>query len=213
MPPVRRLLTGLLSASLLLVACGDDGDDDRAAATSIPDETSSTTTTTAKPRVPPPDVIPTDTSLITEEYVEQVLDALYEVSLEAIERARAEGGVPQAAIDLVESIRSPTHSLEALNALFGAAADGFAGYREDPAPTTADVIDVLVATQGCMFAEVVFDSSGAFSSPPSTPPNLRSFVRLIPATDEQKGSGLNPTAWVIDALPFTTDGTVPEHGC
>ncbi|HSP02734.1 MAG TPA: hypothetical protein VLR27_04490, partial [Acidimicrobiales bacterium] len=72
---MRRLLHGLLGATLLLGACGGDDDDGRAAAiTSIPEETStSTSSTTTEPRTVAPDVIPQDVDLITEEYVEQVL--------------------------------------------------------------------------------------------------------------------------------------------
>jgi len=210
---VRRVLIGgLLCATLLLSACGGGDDGSDAAATSIPERTTTSSTTT-EPRVPPPDVIPRDPNLITEEYVEQVLDALYEVSLEAVELARTEGVVTPSVIGIAQSIRSPDHALEAVNALITTAAEGFPGYRDDPGPTTADVRQLLVATPECLFAEVSFDSSQTFTSPPSVPDNLRSFVRLLPASQEQRGSGLNPTAWVIDGLPFSTDGSSPETGC
>jgi len=210
---MRRLLIGLLGAALLISACGDDDAGDRAAVTSVPDRTTTTSTTTTEPPVPPIDVIPRDPELITEEYVEQVLDALYEVSMEAVELARAEGLVDQPSIQIIESIRTPDHALDAINALIQTTAEGFPGYPENPGPTTADVTDVIVATANCVFAEVVFDSSASLVEPPQVPDNLRSFARLRPASETQRASGLNPTAWAIDDLPFSTDGSTPESGC
>ncbi|HEU5083156.1 MAG TPA: hypothetical protein VFU14_07445, partial [Acidimicrobiales bacterium] len=101
---MQRLLTGLLGVSLLLAACGDDdADDDRAAVTSIPDETPTTSTTTTEPETVAVDVIPQDTSLITEDYVEQVLDALYEATLEATRLTRTAGVVDEPAIRIIEA--------------------------------------------------------------------------------------------------------------
>jgi hypothetical protein len=209
---MRRLLTGLLGVTLLVSACGDDDDGDRSAVTSIPERSTTTSTTTTAPAVPPPDVIPEDVSLITEEYVEQVLNALYEVSLEALLLAREEGLVDQPSIELAESIRTPEHALEAVNSLIEIAAEGFPGYRENPGPTTADVRDVIIATNACVFAEVEFDSSETIEEPAPPPPELRAFVELRTASSEQRTSG-NPTAWVVAGLPTTLDGTVPPSGC
>jgi len=211
---MRRLLTGLLGAALIVSACaGDDDGDDRAAVTSIPVETTTTSTSTTEARIPPVDVIPSDPALITEEYVENVLNALYEVDLEAVTLARDEGVVDQPSIEIVESIRTSDHALEAINALIATASEGFPGYPEKPGPTTAEVSEVLEGTPECVFAEVTFDSSASFLEPPQVPANLRSFVRLRAATEQQLAIGINPTAWAIDGLPFTTDGTTPESGC
>lgn len=190
----------------------DDSDDDRAAVTSIPDETTTSTSTT-EVRVPPVDVIPTDPALITEEYVENVLNALYEVSLEAVKAARTEGVVDQPAIEIAESIRTPDHALEAINGLIELASSGFLGYRADPGPTIADVQDVIAASGDCVFAEVVFDSSATLDNPAPPPPELRAFVELRPASDEQLASGLNPTAWVVSGLPTSLDDSIPATEC
>jgi len=207
---VRRLLTGLLGATLLLGACGDDGGDDRAAATSIPDETSTSSTTT-EARGPPPDVIPRDVSLITEEYVEQVLDALYEVSLEAALLAREAGVVDRPTIELIEATSSETSALERINGLIDEAAAGFVDYQPDPRPVDAVVLEVVEASETCIFAKVDFDSSGMVTTPDETT-GFEIFARLRAATEEQRASGKNPTAWVLDGLPASNDGSVPD-GC
>lgn len=210
---MRRLLHGLLGATLLLGACGGDDGGDRSAVTSIPDETSSTSSTTTEPRTVAPDVIPQDESLITEQYVEQVLDALYEVSLEAVEHTRSAGVVDEVTIELIESINSERQARDALNSLMEAASRGFAEFRDDLSPATADVSSVIHGDSECVFAEVRFDSSGLLTELPPVPSNGRTFARLVAASEEQRSSGHNPTAWVIDGLPATDDGTVPSESC
>jgi len=209
---MRRLLTGLLGATLLLGACGDDGpDDDRAAITSIPADTTTSSTTT-EPRVPPVDVIPQDPALITEEYVENVLNALYEVSLEAVVIARSDGIVDQPSIRLVEAINSPATRLEAINSLLNLASTGFAGLQEDLSPVRADVLDVIDRDRDCVFVEVAFDSSGLTGESRDVPEQARTFAKIVPAAPDQIAEG-NPTAWALDALPATEDGSVPSETC
>jgi len=205
---VRRLLTGLLGATLLLGACGDDGGDDRAAATSIPDDTTTSSSTT-EAQVPPPDVIPRDVSLITEEYVEQVLDALQKVSLEALLEVRSEGVVGERAIALVEATSSEESATQEINDLIDSTYGQIENLRPDPMPMDISVVAVLDATATCVVAEVRTDASGLLVQVPPLDPAERDFVRIVPATEKQRTSGLNPTAWVLDAFPVTFDGTVP----
>jgi len=211
---MRRHLTALLVAGLLLGACGDDDDSgDQAAVTSIPEETATSTSTTTEPRTVAPDVIPQEESQITEEYVEQVLDELYGISLQAIKHTREAGIVDESTIELVESIYSPPQSRVALNGLIDLARRSFEGYRDDPTPVTADVAEVLQRNQECIFSEVRFDTSGLVNEPAVFSDTVRGFVRLLPASDQQRVSGRNSTAWVIDALPVTKDGSVPTETC
>ena len=210
---MRRLLIGLLGATLVLGACGGDDDDGSAAVTSIPDETTTSSTTTTEPPVPPVDVIPQDVSLITEEYVENVLDALYEVSLEAIELARAEGVVDQPSIQRVEAINSEATATEAINSLLNASAGGFDGFQQDPEPVRANVQEVIDRTPICVLVDVRFDTSGLVRDAQPLPDGVRTFAMLVPATEEQRASGLNPTAWTLDQLPVTEDGSVPAERC
>ncbi|HUF32267.1 MAG TPA: hypothetical protein VMN58_03545 [Acidimicrobiales bacterium] len=211
---MRRLLTALLGASLVLGACGDDDDNgDRAAVTSIPDDTPSSTAATTEPRTVAPDVIPQDVSLITEEYVEQVLNELLVASLEATKHTRGVGLVDETTIEIVESLNSRERSTQALNSLIEASSAGFQGFKDDLRPTTADVSALLEASTQCVFAEVSFDNSGLLVDSQPLPDNVRSFARLVPATDTQRESGLNETAWMIDALPATEDGSVPPDTC
>ncbi len=211
---MRRLLPALLGATLLLGACGDDDDDgDRSAVTSIPDETTtSTSSTTTEPPTVAPDVIPQDESQITEEYVEAVLDALYAAMLEATATAREAGFVEEPAVRVAEATNTPDGSRGLLNSLTEAAANGFAGYRDELSPVDVTVLDLHERTLTCAFAEATFDTSGLTTTSPSTD-GFRLFVRIVAATEEQRASGLNPTAWVLDELPATDDGSIPERQC
>jgi hypothetical protein len=211
---MRRLLHGLLGATLLLGACGgEDGDGRAAAITSIPEETStSTSSTTTEPRTVAPDVIPQDVDLITEEYVEQVLDALYGAMLGATEAARSEGLVEERAIAISEATNSKDGARELLNGLISQAAEGFVGFRDELSPVDTEVVEVHEASVDCIFAEALFDFSG-LTTDPGNSDEFRLFARLLPASEEQRASGLNPTAWVLDELPATDDGSVPSDKC
>lgn len=209
---MRRLLTGLLGLALLSGACsGDDDDGDRAAVTSVPEQTTTSSTTT-EPEVPPVDVIPQDVSLITEEYVENVLDALFEVSLESLELARAEGLVDTPSISRLEATTTSDLAIQRINDLIALAGSGFEGIRADPRPMTFSVLELMEARTDCIFAEVQTDVSG-FLVESADPEGARDFVRLRPATEEQIGTKLNPTAWALDQFPVTLDGSVPTDRC
>jgi hypothetical protein len=208
---MRRLLTGLLGASLLLGACGGNDDDDRSLVTSIPEQTTTSTTTTTPP-VPPPDVIPDDPALITEEYVEQVLNLLFEVSFDAAEIARHAGIVDSDAIARLEATSTQTSAAQRIDDLVELTVLDFDGIRDDPSPIRLQVVTVLEVTPECVFAEVLTDSSG-FLIDAYSPEGTRDFVRLHPADEGQQSSGLNPTAWALDEFPVTLDGTVPDARC
>jgi hypothetical protein len=208
---MRRLLTGLLGASLLLGACGGNDDDDRSLVTSIPEQTTTSTTTTTPP-VPPPDVIPDDPALITEEYVEQVLNLLFEVSNETLIATMEAGLVTPEVIALVEATSPPTRVADAINELIGLALDDFPNVQASPRPIEATVLAVHERSPRCVFAEVTLDST-TVSTADATPEDMRTFARLLPASEEQRRSGLNRTAWVIDELPASPDGSQPESGC
>jgi len=212
---LRRLLTGLLVASVLLGACGDDDDDgDRAAVTSIPEETtSSTSSTTTEPRTVAPDVIPQDVDLITEEYVEQVLNELLGVAGEALRQSVRAGLVDETAIALIQATSSEGTVTDDLNELLDIASSGFAGIKSEPTSLSAEVIAILQSQTDCVFAEVALDRSGVVEGEEVDSPGVRTFAKLVPATEEQRRSGLNPTAWVTDGLPTTTDRSVPTEGC
>lgn len=212
---MRRLLHGLLGATLLLGACGgDDDDSDRAAVTSIPEETtSSTSSTTTGPRTVAPDVIPQDESQITEEYVEQVLNELFGVSGQALRIAMQAGLVEENAITLIEATSSSNTVTDDLNELLGITSSGFEGIRHNPTSLSATVREVVHARPNCVFAEIELDRSGVIEGDVAIDSNVRTFAKLIPATEEQAASGKNPTAWVTDGLPTTTDGSAAVNEC
>ncbi|MFP5576752.1 MAG: hypothetical protein ACLGIZ_00785, partial [Acidimicrobiia bacterium] len=167
-------MTALLVAGLLLGACGDDDDSgERAAVTSIPDDTTTSSTTTTEPRTVAPDVIPQDESQITEEYVEQVLNELYAVANEALRLSMEAGLVDEPSIDLIEATSSATTAAEDINALLDLSRRNFEGFRNDPEPLRADVLDVIEASSECVFAEITVDRSGSLSEPPARDPAVR----------------------------------------
>ena len=211
---MRRLLHGLLGATLLLGACGSDDDGDRSAVTSIPEETSSSTSsTTTEPRTVAPDVIPQDVSLITEEYVEQVLNELFQVSGDALNAAMQAGLVEEQSIQLIEATSSEATVTDDLNELLALASAGFEGIKSSPSPIRADVLEVLEAQTDCIVAEVRLDRSGVVEEATEDDPSVRTFVKLVPASETQLNSGANPTAWVTDGLPTTMDGSTPAPLC
>lgn len=212
---MRRLLPALLAASLVLGGCGGDDDDDgdQAAVTSIPEETSTSTSTTTEPRTVAPDVIPQDESQITEEYVEQVLNELFEVSLQAFTASRDAGIVEERAIALLDATSSDAVFEQRVNDLSDFARAGFSGMEPEPSSVQVSVVDVLDSDESCIVAEVTTDASGLMTDPPPMEPGERDFVRLLVASPEQLATGLNPTAWVLDEFPVTLDGTVPDLSC
>jgi hypothetical protein len=211
---MRRHLTVLLCASLLLSACGDDDNGgDSSAITSIPDETTSTSSTTTEPRTVAPDVIPQDESQITEEYVEQVLNELYVVSLESFIIARDAGLVEERALALIEATNSELVFEQQVNDLLALSAGNFEGMKIDPSPVNVSVVKVIDASPSCAVAEVITDPSGLMTDPAPANSGERSFVRLLAASESQLQSGLNPTAWVFDEFPVTLDGSRPQLNC
>ena len=206
---VRGCIGGLLALSLLAGACSDD-EPDRSAATSIPDETSSTTTTT-EPETVAPDVIPDDESLITEDYVESVLNALETADHRAFIAAREEGVVGDTAIQILTATGTEPDAARGINSLADLAREGFPGYAPSPRPAEFSVKELLEASSTCVLAVVEIDSSSYFLEPPPDPPPGRTIVELLPATPAQRESGHNPTAWVVDSIPVIADGdTLPD---
>jgi hypothetical protein len=210
---MRRLLPALLAASLVLGACGGDDDGDQAAVTSIPDETSTSTSTTTEPRTVAPDVIPQDESQITEEYVEQVLNELYEVSLESILLARESGLVDEPSLSRLEATSSDDVFERRANDLLDLASTGFQGLKADPGPMRFTVLELVDASSSCIVAEVSADSTALVEAPQPRQSGQREFVRLYPASEEAQASGLNPTAWTLDQFPVTFDGAGTDLDC
>jgi hypothetical protein len=211
---MRRLLTALLGATLLVGACGGDDTGDQSAVTSIPDERStSSSSTTSEPRTVAPDVIPQDVSLITEEYVEQVLNELLAVAGDALRQTVAARLVEERAIELIEATSSADTVTDDLNELLDIASSGFEGIKEEPTQLRAVVLNVLERGNDCVFAEIELDRTGVVEGEIRAEPGVRTFVKLLPATEEQRASGQNPTSWVTDGLPTTTDGLVPSNVC
>ena len=213
LPPMRRHLTALLVLGLVLGACGGDDDDDRAAVTSIPEETTTSTTTTTEPRTVAPDVIPTDESQITEEYVEDVLNELFSVAGAALAATMEAGLVEETAIALIEATSSASTTDDDLNELIDLASTGFEGIKPEPSALRAEVLEILLREPDCVVAEIELDRSGIVEGGSVDEPDARTFARLVPASEEQRASGKNPTAWVTDGLPTTMDGSVPQGLC
>jgi hypothetical protein len=201
---VRGCIGGLLALSLLAGACSDD-EPDTSAVTSIPDDASSTTTTT-EPETVAPDVIPDDESLITEDYVEGVLNALETADHRAFLVVREEGVVGQSAIQILNATGTERDAARGINGLADLAREGFPGYAPNPKPAKFLVKELLKASQTCVLAVVEVDSSSYFIEPPADPPPGRTVVELLPATSSQRESGHNPTAWVVDSIPVIADG-------
>lgn len=194
----------ILGVAILAGACSSDDDGGSAANTSIPDPTTTASTTT-EPRTVAPDIIPDDVSQIDEAYVEGVLDALYRVSGEAIRDAAAEGSMTEMALDLLNASHDVEAAVAQINSLADAESEDFARYVDDPGFVQADVVQLLEVSTTCVAVEIEVDSSAVLASPPDST-DIRTFVQLVPATVEQRQTGLNPTAWVFGDSELTFGG-------
>lgn len=201
-----RMLTGAtITLGLLAGACSGDDAPDTSAVTSIPDDTTTSSTTTTEPDTVAPDVIPADESLITEEYVQGVLDGLAQASLDAVLATKAAGVTDARAIEIANATGTTPQALRDINELTELARNDFAAYRPQPGPVSFTIEELKVARADCILAAVDLDLSKLFADPPEPPPG-QPVIELLPATDEQRSTGLNPTAWVIDSLPIITSG-------
>ena len=208
---LRPVVVAILTLALIAAGCSGDDEPDLSAVTSIPDEQPSSTTTTA-PRAVAPDVIPDDQALITEEYVEGVLTALFQASGDAIRESIEAGMLTQQTIDTIDATHTVEASVGQVENLVDAELDGFARYRPDPGHVRAQVIDLFEVHTDCIVAEVSIDASELLVDPPLSS-GLRTALRLVPAEQEQRATGLNPTAWVIADTLVTDDGGAPELPC
>lgn len=194
-----------LTVALAIASCSGN-DDGSAAVTSIPDETTTSVTTTSEPDTVAPDIIPNDVSLIDEAYVEGVLNALAVTNADVLSLTREAGLVTEDVIAMVDATSSEADAIESINSLARLAREGFDRYSPELTPATYEVLDLLTATDECIVVEVTVDRSGLFVKPPSDPPPGRTLLELLPATEQQRASGLNPTAWVVDSAPVVREG-------
>ena len=205
---MRHVIGGVLV--VLVAACSGGSGEDRSAVTSIPDDpttTSSTTSTSTTVATVPVDVIPDDPALITEQYVEDVLNDLYGAKLEATLLVRREGIVTEEASLLTEATSSPAGAATTLNSLARLAREGFPNYRESPSQVDVKVLSLVEGFgPDCLVAEVETDFSRLLIDPGQLEPNERQFAVIVPASDEQ--TELNPTAWSLVGLRVTLDGSV-----
>lgn len=202
---MRRFVPPVLFV-LALIASACSGDDDGSAAiTSVPDQTTTSSTTT-RPATVAPDIIPTDESLIDEAYVEGVLAGLADASAEAFDATRAAGVVDERAQAITDATSSGQEAIRGINSLSRLARERFAGYRDETSPVKYSVIDVLIGSQRCIVAEIAIDASGLFVNPPEDAPPGRTLAELLPASEEQRSTGLNPTAWVLNSTPVIRAG-------
>lgn len=192
-------------------ACSGDDDGGAAVNTSIPDDTTTSSSTT-EPRTVAPDIIPTDASRIDEAYVEGVLDELYRVSGRAIQESVAAGSMTERALDLLNASHDVRAAVEQINSLAEAESEGFARYVSTPGSVETDVIDLLVADPSCVVAEIEVDSTAVLASPPDST-GVRTFLQLLPATDQQRQGGLNPTAWIFGESRLTFEGEDGDLPC
>ncbi len=201
----------LLVLALVAGACSGDDDTGSAANTSIPDKTTTSSTTT-QPDTVSPDVIPTDESRIDEAYVQAVVDAHMALGLEALVLTMDAGLVDEAVTDLLSDIHTDESAIDTANGLAAAAIGDFAGIRESPGPLQAEVLEVRSGTAACLIIEVRVDESASLVDPIDNSAK-RTFIEFNPASEGQKASGLNFTAWVLHQFPVTFDGSVPEFAC
>jgi hypothetical protein len=136
---------------------------------------------------------------IDEEYVERVLNAIFEVNREALAitlESEPGGLAPFEAEERLRAIYGLTYGarqLVSLNAI-ASSADQRAAFRDPPGAVAVRVSDVLDGDPACVKAARVADF-GAVLVDPGQP--REDFVALAPKPDSPPAESLNPTPWIL----------------
>ena len=215
---VHRRRAWLLAGSLLVAACGGGGNDDgdaapstsdasRRATTSTSPSTSSTTssappTTTSDPAVDP-SVIPEDPAAIDGAYVEAVANELYRVLGEA-NAIQVEGADLQGLVDRFNAVYATQTVDLLLNDALARTDSDLAKFKRPTGAQRIAITTVMEATEKCVVAEALRDSSDVLIEPP---PPLQGFI-VLTARDQVEAGGLNSTAWMIAAFSPLAEGEV-----
>ncbi len=188
---------------MTLAGCGDDEPEDPFAATTTApillgeDAVSTTTTaTTTPPTVPPlgadPFAVPADDSVITEVYVEAVLNELSQLNGDALRITFAEGLVTMEALTILENVYTPDEYQIQVNILVEDSNAGLPGVTDTPGDRRYTVEELLVTRTDCIAAVVTTDFSAVVVN--ASPPR-QSHLEL--RRGESRLDDLNPTVWQI----------------
>lgn len=150
---------------------------------------------------------------IDEEYVERVLNAIFEVNREALAitlESEPGGLAPFEAEERLRAIYGATYGAAALHGYneIAASADQRELFLENPGAATSRVVEVLSADSDCLIVE----HSLNFSAVLREPGELRTeFVALARTSLEADADALNPTPWMVVAADSgSADGLVCE---
>ena len=200
---MRRTLA-LLSALLLAGGCSDGGEPPPPAAT-VP---SSEVPTSSTEPAPDPAVIPDDPAEIDEEYVQAVVDELFEVDAKATEIFVTTKTLDERALDYLEAIYTDDESLRQADVWVQTLARGSDTLL--PGPLINDVTRMIHRSTDCIYVEVEVDYSQTTTR--DVPASL-SYLGLTPKQQTDDPNGLNPTAWMLFMDGTNADGSEPENPC
>ena len=108
------------------------------------------------------------------------------------------------AIAIVDATSTKPYAIERINSLSELVSGGFERFQENPGPTRYIVHEVITGTTECLVVSVEVDSSDFVKEPSTDRPPGETMIELLPAAPDQRDSGLNPTAWVVDSIPLVT---------
>lgn len=214
----HRVPTLLAAVGLAVTACGSSETVPQGThtpstaaaptASATPTPTPTATASTMDRSAPPPDEV-------TEAYVQQVLEAIYEVEAEVIRRevtAAAAGATapPEEAVELLSTIYDGRQLVFALQDIGNDWADGELTdvFARTPAPSIVEVQDVMEVTDNCILTTFDLDRSPTLVT--RREPSLL-IALLRPKPDDADPQAQNSARWVIEQQGIVTPET--EGSC
>jgi hypothetical protein len=138
---------------------------------------------------------------IDEEYVERVLNAIFEVNREALAitlESEPGGLAPFEAEERLRAIYGGTYGAASLYGYneIASSTDQRELFLENPGPVSSRVKQVLLAQTECLVAEHSLDFTAVLREPGQPRTEFVALARLSP---EARASTLNPTPWMVVA--------------
>ena len=201
----------LIAASVGACSGGAGGDD-----ASRPDATlttASSTTTTSTTALLDPFAIPADPADIDEEYVQGVVDALYEVDAAAAELILTSRSVSPEAQRILASVYEGEVldlELQGWANLLGRPGS-VESFRPGKHSLRHSLEDVLGRSETCLFVTATRSYEDVSVDPPQ---NQRVFLGLATKDVTDDPDGLNPTPWMVFTDGVQLDPAIaPENPC
>lgn len=152
-------------------------------------------------------------AVITIEYVDSVLAALYKIDGDVVRKALSTGTVgPEDLRPLRAIYNDPQFEIEAAG-LIDLFEDDRAQYIMPPGDRIVKVTRLVSTEPDCIVAVVTNDFSKIVHTPPVQPPDEVDYVALTPSLDRDDVDNINPTPWSLSDTETLKSGALPVRPC